>query len=609
MPSSLFLPWPRFWQRSLASLALGLLVVSSLPGCKRAGVSAVVTPPSPPAVPDEPKGPPLFEEVTEASGIKLTYRNGEEAKHFAILESLGGGVALFDYDGDGLLDIYIPGGGSFEGQQILGNPGKLYRNLGDWKFQDVTREAGVEQPVFYSHGAAACDYDRDGWTDLLVTGWGRVVLFHNEPDGKGGRHFVDVTDKVGLGKGITWATSAAWGDLDGDGYPDLYVCQYCDWSFSNHPTDCNYDGKTRDVCPPKRFKALPHKLFQNKGGTTFEDVSSRCCLDKDEKRIGLSTNGKGLAVLLVDVNGDGKPEIYVANDTDMKFLYQNLSRKGELLFKEVGLSWGVGGDDRGSANGSMGLDAGDYNRTGWPSLLVTNYENELPALYRNDFARGLEFLPFWTQQTGLGAVGNHNVSWGVGFLDLENRGWEDLLIINGHVIYFPNPHSPRRQKPILMRNEEGKFRNITPQGGPYFRTPHCGRGVALGDLNNHGWIDLVVSNANEPAALLRNVAPHTNHWLGVQLAGKDHRDVVGAKVTLEVGERKLTKFARGGGSYASTNDRRLVFGLGSDTTIKRLEVKWPWGEKQTWEGLAADGYWRLLEGQEKAEEVKAGKKP
>jgi hypothetical protein len=593
-------PWrfrPRGLYTGLALLGLGLMLTAGLVGCKR--------PPDIPVGPatkveELPLGPPLFEEVTETSGIKLTYRNGEEAGHLAILESLGGGITLFDYDGDGLLDVYVAAGGYFNGKEILGYPGKLFRNLGNWKFQDVTEAVGLAGPVFYSHGAAACDYDRDGWPDLLVTGWGRVALYHNEPDGKGGRRFVEVTDKAGLGGStFTWATSAAWGDLDGDGFPDLYVCQYCDWSFANHPTDCNYDGKTRDVCPPKRFKSLPHKLFRNKGDGTFENVSDRCCVDARGNRTGLAVNGKGLAVLMVDLNGDGKPEIYIANDTDDKFLYLNLSTRGEIRLKEVALDWGVAVDDRSNPNGSMGLDAGDFNRTGRPSLIVTNYENELPALYRND---GTDFFPYSSQATGLGAVGINYVGWGVGFLDVQNRGWEDLLIINGHVVHHPHTHSPRRQLPLLLRNNEGKFAAITPRGGSYFRTPHCGRGVALGDLDNDGWIDFIVSHENEPVSVVRNVAPRDNHWLGVQLAGKDHRDVVGAWVTLEVGDRKLTKFARGGGSYASTHDRRLVFGLGSDTTIKRLEVKWPWGEKQSWENLGIDRYWRLVEGHKDAEE-------
>ena len=223
------------------------------------------------------------------AGIDFAYRNGEEVQppHLAILESLGGGVALIDYDGDGLLDIFLPGGGHFDGpdkRQINGHPGRLYRNLGGFKFRDVTADAGLAtlaggQPWFYTHAAAVADYDRDGWPDLLVTGWGRVALFHNEPDGKGGRRFVDVSARAGLDQGITWATSAAAADLDGDGYPDLYVCQYVDWSFANHP-NCDYDGKTPDVCPPKKFQGLPHKVYRNRQDGTFADVSDEAGLHK-----------------------------------------------------------------------------------------------------------------------------------------------------------------------------------------------------------------------------------------------------------------------------------------------------------------------------------------
>ncbi len=591
---------------------------------------------------EAPAGPPLFQQLTPDCGVNWTYRNGEEAGHLAILESLGGGVALIDYDGDGLLDIFIPGGGYYSKKaeeftefdkkgkpvlkdgkkvrksdppEILGHPCKLYRNLGNWKFEDVTDMVGLNGKWFYTHGCAIGDYDRDGWPDLLVTGWGRVALFHNEPvdsnDPAKGRKFVDVTEKAGL-TGIIWTSSAAWGDLDGDGYPDLYICQYGDWSWDNDP-NCQYDGVTDDVCPPKNFSGLRHKMFLNQGNGTFKDVSESVPVlnakgdgkEGQGLRPGAKDASKGLGVLLVDVNGDRKPDIYVANDTVNKFLYINRSTKGNLRFEEVALYAGVATDDRASPNGSMGLACADYDGCGRPSLWVTNYENEMHALYHNECKKTPEgkdsiFFTYRTAAAGLGVIGQMYVGWGTGFLDIEHKGWEDLVIANGHAIRYPTGQgSKRQQRPVLFRNlGNGKFVKWTNEGGDYFRTEHLARGVALGDLDNDGRIDLVISHMNEPVAVLRNVAPTAgNHWLGVQLVGKDYADVVGAKLVLEAGGRKQTRFAYGGGSYASSSDRRHVFGLGKTDKIDRLIVTWPDGSEQHLDAPAVDRYHRLTQGQ------------
>lgn len=618
---------------------------------------------------DEPKSLPFFEDVTATSGIIHTYRNGEEEPHYpprkesggkrmspyyAIVESLGGGLGMIDFDGDGLLDIFVAGGGYYDGpdlKQIKGHPNRLYKNMGNFKFKDVTTEAGLHEPLFFSHGCAVGDYNRDGWPDLLVTGYGRVALYRNDSDGKGGRKFTDVTREVGLLGDHFWATSAGFADFDGDGWVDLYVCQYVNWSFKNNPKCGGYHAKAeQDVCPPKTFQAVPHALYRNDGKGRFIDVTREAgirvdrraevpalreklqlkrkdleareaalakekgdkkadekftCLEREvdalEREIARAESdefGKGLGVVIVDVNGDGKPDIYVANDTVDNFLYINKSKPGLLRFDEVGLESGVARDDAGNAQGSMGVDAADFDGRGLPALWVTNYEGESHALYRCQNQNGRTFFNFATNIAGIAAIGQQYVGFGTVFLDVDNDGWEDIFISNGHVIRHPSP-APLAQKPVLFINQgEGKFLNITGQEGPYFQTGHRGRGVALGDLDNDGLPDLAVSHVQEPVSVLRNVSSKRNHWLGAKLIGKDDRCVVGAKVTLEVNGRKLTRFARGGRSYLSASDSRHLFGLASSSQPGRLTVHWPHGEPRVehWTGLAKDAYHPIRQG-------------
>jgi hypothetical protein len=418
---------------------------------------------------------------------------------------------------------------------------------------------------------------------------------------------VDVTDEVGL-RDDSWSTSAGWADLHGTGYPDLYVCHYLDWSFANHPHCTGYvPGVKQDVCSPQRFKPLAHALFRNDRGKSFRNVSAEH---------GFKPEGCGLGVVLADLNDDGRPDIYVANDTNNNMLYFNRSSHRTLLPKDVkvalkledkAVAAGAAMDESGHANGSMGVDVGDYDGSGRASLWVTVFQYEQHALYRG---LGREMFHHQSSAAGIAALSRQFVGFGTGFIDIDNDGWEDLVIAHGHVFRAAAGGASRKQLPVLLRNTELQGRRFyedrSIQGGAFFQTPAIGRGLAIGDLDNDGWPDLVVSHTNSPVALLRNQAAGTaksNRWLGIKLIGRDHRDLVGSTVTLHGTSRKLTRFVKGGGSYLSANDPRLLFGLGPSEEVKKVTVRWSWGELQTWDSLEPNQYWVLEEGKPDAKRL------
>ena len=511
-----------------------------------------------------------FSNRADDARVDFIYRNGEEAEQFSILESLGGGVALVDYDQDGDLDLFFPGGGSFaQDRQPSGHAGALYRQEEPGKFSPVTHQAGVDSKTHYTHGVARADADNDGFPDLLVTGYGGLLFFRNQGDGT----FSECAISSGLDDRL-WSSSAAWGDLNEDGVLDLYVAHYVNWSPTNNPVCASGAGNRRDVCPPKQFDPLPDVLYFGVGEGTFRDGS---------REAGLSTLGKGLGVLIADLDLDGHQDVYVANDTVPNFLYHN-NGKGQL--EDISESSGASVNDKGLPDGSMGVDVGDFNLDGLPDLWVSNYERESFAVYRN--FGGKAFLHV-SQATGVTAVGSQFVGWGTVCFDVDCDGDEDVFVSNGHVVHFPEG-APVRQHPLLFENLLGKrFQDIASNAGPWMASPHAGRGCAGGDLDHDGDLDLVVSCMNEPVAILMNETVTQNHWLQIRLVGTvSSRDAQGARVTIQTEPGSQSRQVKGGSSYGSTGSDWLHFGLAQADKIRNIEIRWPSGAIQSLVDIAVD---------------------
>jgi hypothetical protein len=525
-----------------------------------------------------------FEDVTAASGIDFRHENSPTGNKY-LIETMGGGVALIDYDNDGDLDIFFTNGARLSDPMPPdGKPdrterryaNRLYRNDGNWKFTDVTAQAGVAGLGHgYGMGVAVGDYDNDGFQDLYVTNYGGNILYRNRGDGT----FEDVTAKAGVAAS-GWSTSAGFLDFNNDGKLDLFVCRYLDWTFEKniHCGDRKPGG--RAYCHPDNFKGVTNLLFRNNGDGTFSDVS---------KEAGIANpDGKGLGVAFADYDGDGWTDIYVANDSVMCFLYHN---KGNGTFEDVALMAGAGYNDDGKPFAGMGVDFADYDNDGLPDIFVTDLSKETYALYRNTGDGHFEYA---TKQSGVGHATNDFSGWSAKFIDYDNDGWKDIFVAQGHVldtIELTAPNLKYRQPPLLLRNDKGSFARVpAAAAGSVFRSAASGRGAAFGDLDNDGYVDIVVSNMGQAPVILRNTASRRNHWLRIRLEGaRANRDGIGCrvKVTMASGQIQLYE-AQTASGYLSASDRRVLIGLGAETVVPKIEVRWPGGRVQTLTRVKAD---------------------
>jgi len=515
------------------------------------------------SVDDQSSGRFQFEDVAEQAGVIFAYRNGSEAQEDAILESLGGGVAVFDFDRDGWMDLFFPGGGLMEQKQLSSLDHGLFRNLGNFQFANVTQLAIVNKGQHYSHGPAVGDYDNDGFPDVVITGYGGVQFFRNQGDGT----FQELTP-AGLDETL-WSSSAGWADLNGDQLLDLYICHYVNWSWENNPI-CGTSA-FRDICSPRKFTGLPDAVYFNNGDGTFTDATVAS---------GLDGEGKGLGVVLADIDQDGDVDIYVANDTTDNFLYMN---DGSGKLAESARLTGTALGEGGIANGSMGVDVCDFNRDLKFDIWVANFESESFALYRNEGSSqpdGLNFFNHVSKLTGVTRLGGSFVGFGTAWADFDMDGDEDGVVSNGHVINHSGS-APRRQLPLLLLNDNQRINRVEFPPTVYFGTDHEGRGLALGDLDKDGDLDIALSNINDPVAVLRNDIENDANWLCLELIGvESNRFAIGAVLILYTDQGNQLRQIKGGGSYMSASDPRQFWGIPKDAHVQRLVVVWPSGQRQ-----------------------------
>jgi enediyne biosynthesis protein E4 len=547
--------------------------------------STVMVPGEQPPTAPSPGSLPELVDITEATGIKFDHLSSPEQKY--IVESMSGGVAIIDYDRDGWPDIFFTNAQSVE-MALAGQKARsaLYHNNHDGTFTDVTDRAGVGYPC-WAMGAVVGDYNNDLWPDLLVTCFGGVVLYRNNGDGT----FTDVTKPAGLGDDSKWATGAAFGDYDGDGWVDLFVSHYVNLNVNDLPAfgsskTCKYRGI--DVqCGPRGLKGSPDNLYHNHGGT-FTDVSKKSGVDDPQNRFGLTA-------VWSDFDNDGNLDLFVTNDSQANYLY-----RGDAIghFTDVAYSAGAAVSQDGSEQANMGIAMGDYQHTGRLSIGVTHFSDEYAALFRNDGEMNFTDVSY---ASGIAPSTTPYVGWGDGFFDFDNDGWLDLFLVNGHV--YPQVDSivggPKYLEPALLflNQHNGSFRNISELAGPAVRVPRVSRGVAIGDLFNSGLIDIVIENLKGAPTILHTQGGPANHWISFTLEGTtSNRLALNARVKATAGDLVQTGEVLSGGSYLSQNDLRVHFGLGSRERADKVEIHWPGGETEILTNLVADHFYHIKEG-------------
>lgn len=523
-----------------------------------------------------------FVDVTAESGIMFRHDNAASKEKY-LVETMGSGCAFLDYDQDGFLDVFFVNGGptpAYQPTTPLKNA--LYHSEGNGHFVDVTSKSGVESNAGFGMGVAVGDFDNDGYPDLYVTGFPSSSLYHNDQHGS----FTDITQKAGVENSKGWGVSAAWLDYDNDGYLDLLVINYLDFDYARNKY-CGEPGTNRSMyCHPRYFDGVYPVLYRNEHNGKFSDVTKQAGLQ--------AASCKGLGVVAADFDNDGWIDIFISNDSVRNLLYRNLHNGS---FEDVTLPSGTGYSDDGMPEAGMGVDAADFNRDGWMDIYVTHLDFELNRLYLNH--GGMRFSDS-TISSGLARTAVLNSGFGTRFLDYDNDGWKDLVLVNGHVM--DNVNFFRRdvfyaEKKMLYRNSRGRFTNVSAAAGPAFAYARVGRGLALGDFDNDGDLDFLVNNNGQNGELIRNDGGNNNHWLAIRLIGvNSNRDGVGARIELTAGGTTQFDQAKGGMSYLSASDPRIYFGLGQLQQADRVEIHWPSGKTDVFKDVQANQLLSIQEG-------------